>query len=236
MNNIWHKKLTDLDLKYQYPNWQKDWQWLLYKGSLTKFMRNIAMPEDLVIDLISQNWRIADDYEKNRLNLKNNFNINFNVFNILERKILMSVINQPWMFARSYFNYEAVDFFGDDLRNLGNKSLGDLIFKYYIDDYDIYNKSSMVGITGITSIISRTEFEYSYIDLDFIKNNHNYIELKKYITQNNILNNKLIARRSLYYLNSMECPLFNLEEIFLPDFINKILNLEVNIKKIINAI
>lgn len=203
---MWHKSITSINLN------DRCWSWLTQSGSLTKFLAQQAGKEDLIIKLLGQHWRSPSQDEKKRLNITNDNKG-------LERKIVMLVMNKPWLFARTFFTAHASEILGDDLRNLASNSLGALIDKYY-------------------PLITRGTFEYSLLD----KDNFLYNELMNSLLQNNhnintanyIMRNKLIIRRSLFFYNDpknqniIDKPvLFNIDEVFLPDLVNKMLNLEV---------
>lgn len=196
---MWHKSLQDLQLS------NDSWEWISNTGSLTKFLEKQAGLEKLCIHLIEQSWRTASSEQIERLNMARHSKI-------LERKIVMTVMNRPWMFARTYFTEQASNYFGYDLNNLACKSLGNMLSENYPELY-------------------RGEFEYAFLDRDnhFY---HNMIELlKKYKIKidltNNIISNKFIMRRSIFYLKNVA--LLNIDEIFLPDLINSMLKLEVSV-------
>lgn len=193
---MWHKSLNELNLSLD------DWGWIAKRGSLTEFLEKQAGIEKLDITLLEQGWRNASSEEQSRLLLDKN--------KILERKIVMTVMGQPWMFARTYFTSKASEYLGQALGQLSNNSLGILISKFYPELY-------------------RGDFEFCYYN----NNSRIYadiIDLLKTVNLNidtgrNIIFNKLITRRSIIYYDNL--PFFNIDETFLPAFINKMLNLEV---------
>lgn len=91
---MWQQSLQQLDLK------DNNWAWLAFEGSLTKFLQQQACPEDLVIKLLQQNWRMPSHEQQSRLQIDNNSEI-------IERQIVMTVMNRPWLFARTYFTSAA---------------------------------------------------------------------------------------------------------------------------------
>lgn len=211
----WHNSLADLNPKYAHTSWS----WLAYPDSLTAFLRNKASNEKLIISVLSQKWCTPFLTERLVDQTEDSTNLDKHLSKYLERKIIMTVMNQPWLFARSLFNYNALQYFGDRLVNLGNNSLGDMIANYNIN---------------------RTKFEFSYVNY----NDKLYSEISDCLSvndynleDNNILSKKLIIRRSLYYLvNNNDSNiehgktiLFDLEEVFLPALINKMLNLEIDV-------
>ncbi|MBP9722381.1 MAG: chorismate lyase [Gammaproteobacteria bacterium] len=118
--------------------------------------------------------------------------------NILQRIIVMSVNHdKPWLYARSYFTPEGVAYLGSDLLNLGNNSLGSVIANFD------------------NSRVHRNHFEYGHVSLSEILNKN----LDKYFGYNNLL-----ARRSLFILDNKQI-LFNLDEVFLPALINKLIKI-----------
>lgn len=200
---MWQKNLQQLDLK------DNNWAWLAVDGSLTKFLQQQAYPEDLTIKLLQQNWRMPTKEQQLHLQL-------FDNSEILERHIVMTVMNRPWLFARTSFTRAASNYMGDKLSNLSSNSLGELIAKSFPGLY-------------------REHFEFAYLDssssllreiIETLKNNKLELDLV-----NNIIRNKLIIRRSLFYRNNNhdKLALFNIDEVFLPALVNKMLNLEVEV-------
>lgn len=205
---MWHSSLHSLDLA------DDCWSWLAYRGSLTNLLEHEAGCERLVINLLQQSWRIAGYEEQQRLELED-------TDEILERQIVMTVMKKPWVFARTYFSKQASDYFGDELHNLATNSLGTLIDKHY-------------------PLLKRGRFEFSFLTANskgsskllfnnIIKQLANN-ELDTDLT-NNLIRNKLLIRRSLFYLDNLKLQktqaMFNIDEVFLPALINKKLNLEV---------
>lgn len=203
---MWHKSLQDLKLS------DTAWSWVSYPNSLTEYLTQQAGQEDLIIRLLGQHWRMPTHEEQQRLALTNNITEN----KVLERKIVMTVMNRPWIYAKTYFNQEASNLLGNHLRKLGNNSLGLLMANLFPN-------------------ISRGHFEFAYFDQDTseYKNIINHLASFNYRidTAHNIIRNKLLVRRSLFYTDSnisnKQQALFNIDEVFLPELINKILNLEV---------
>lgn len=195
---MWHNSLQDINLK------EKRWSWLANTGSLTKYLNQQAGHENLVIKLLAQYWRVPVIDERMRLELPNEFN------EILERNIVMTVMNRPWVFARTCFTKRASDLLGADLSNLASNSLGELMQKSYPK-------------------IMRGELQFAYLQhhdhlfhhLLSLLSSNNYTVTP----ENNIIRNRFVMRRSLFYLENTI--LFNIDEIFLPALINKMLHLEV---------
>jgi chorismate-pyruvate lyase len=173
---------------------------IIHTGSSTKLLKSKVSPEQVDLNLLSQRWRGASKAELNRLCLT--FNTDTSI-ELLERSIVMLVKNKPWIYARSYFSKQACDYLSVDLINLGNKFLGELLINKYPD-------------------IVRGGFEYAILspkyDYDLYNNIINYLNNKTNVTGLRKIANKLIIRRSLYKLNNIT--LFNLDEIFLPEFSN----------------
>ena len=199
----WYESLAELNLNH------KAWLWLQNPNSLTKFLKKQAGHETLTIHLLNQQWRAPSLQEQKRLDISG-------LHEVLERKIFMSVMNKPWLYARTYFSKKASHYFGNDLNKLSSNSLGELIAHAYPQ-------------------IVRGSFEFAFVtsndslftDIFNILQQYNSnlsMMLQRDLT-NSILRDKLIVRRSLFYLH--QDILFNIDEIFLPALINKILNLEV---------
>jgi chorismate-pyruvate lyase len=194
---MWYNSLQEINLI------DSCWSWLANTGSLTKYLNQQAGREDLVIKLLTQHWRAPVSDECLRLQLQNSNEI-------LERKIVMTVMNRPWLFARTYFSKRASELMGRDLGNLAANSLGALIEKSYPHI-----------IRGQLQFAFLHNNEQMFQSILKLLTNNNYL----INPDNNILRNKFIMRRSLYYYNDMI--LFNIDEVFLPALINKMLQLEV---------
>lgn len=207
---MWHTSLQSLDLA------DDSWSWIAYRGSLTKLLEHHANCERLVINLLQQSWRTAGYEELTRLELEDSDDI-------LERQIVMTVMKKPWVYARTYFCKYASDYFGDDLCNLATNSLGNLIEKHY-------------------PLLKRGRFEFAYLSSDSKGSDKILFDniIKSLVDRqfdiditNNILRNKLLIRRSLFFLDNLKLNqnkvMFNIDEVFLPALINNMFKLEVDI-------
>ncbi len=205
---MWHNSLQLLDLA------DDCWSWIAYRGSLTKLLEHQAGCERLVINLLQQSWRIAGYEEQMRLGLEDSDEV-------FERQIVMTVMKKPWVYARSYFTKYASSYLGSDLNNLASNSLGTLIDKHY-------------------PILKRGKFEFSYLSANSSGSDKILFEgiIKSLADrgfeidiQNNIIRNKLLVRRSLFFLDNLklnsDSVMFNIDEVFLPALINSMLRLEV---------
>lgn len=200
----WHNNLESIDLRGE------NWAWLAYSHSLTKFLNKQAGKERLVIELLSQQWRVPSSLEQARLNLDQ-------PDKIFDRKIVMTVINKPWIFARTYFTQAASDYLGQDLNLLASNSLGELIYNNYPN-------------------VSRGKFQFGYLDssdslfksmIELLQHYNPSLVTDLYRDmENSIICKKLIIRRSQFLLDQHTI-LFNIDEVFMPVLINKMLKLEV---------
>lgn len=190
MDIIWNNSINFLDLS------SKSYPWLENKGSMTQFLKN--KNSELTIDVISHKLRTANKSEIQRLNSPKQ---------ILERIVYISTVENNiktyLMYAKSQFNENAIDYFGEELVNLGTNFLGELMNKKYPDLYNY-----------------RTDFEFGYLSHD----SQLYQDITMKISGNNRnlnIKKKLIIRRSLFKSKNNTI-LFNLDEIFLPDLIKQV--------------
>lgn len=183
----WYNSLDSLNLAAKVS----DMSWLQDGGSLTKYLKDHHCGQQLTLKLLHQGWCQATDEESMRLGTANKSDI-------LERIVYESSEGIPFVYARSYYSPFAVEYFGNDLLNLGDGFLGELITNKYPE---LYN--------------TRGSFEFAKLspnDPQCIVMQH-----RLNITQHE----KLIARRSLFKLENKI--LFNLEELFFPVLIRQLL-------------
>mgnify|MGYP000544179679 CR=1 FL=1 len=130
-------------------------QVITYPGSLTRYFQHKAGSIPVIIELLSQHTRQAS-YSEAKLLQCAEIDVQ-----ITERIIYMSVSNTRWLYARSHFSPDAINYLNKDLKNLGDKPLGLLLIESYPD-------------------IIRGNFEYGVI-------NNNIIRRSLYKLDNQIL-------------------------------------------------
>ncbi len=94
--------------------------WLFDQGSLTRRLTALAAGE-FTVEPLQQGWQVLRDDECEALG----------VLVGTEgwvREVYLQGGGQPWVFARSAASRPALEAFGFDLRTLGSRSLGELLF------------------------------------------------------------------------------------------------------------
>ncbi len=114
-----------------------------FTGSMTGLLQQMAGDRPLIIKLLKQHIRPCHYLEALILECVNNAAIT-------ERIIQMTVDNNIWLYARSYFSPYAMAYFGEALTNLGNNSLG-------------------VSLINSHPNMVRSNFEYGMLDKNIVR-------------------------------------------------------------------
>ena len=140
------------------------YQWLAEYGSMTSCLTEAA-GEPLDVEVLSSNEQELSAEEKSFLAL-NNRNKAY------VREVIMSIDDSPWLYGRTVVPHETLKGDGEQLKQLGTKPLGQLLFKN--------NVSSRLFIE--VAVITKNHFLYP----DLVSN---------------IQQKHLWARRSMFLFN-----------------------------------
>lgn len=135
--------------------------WLCYQGSMTQKIRSIS--PDIKIDVVQHKWDIPCFQEREALRLLQQ--------PALVREIRMLCNNEVWIIARTVIPSSALLGKWLALKRLGNKPLGDFLFK--------------------DPNVARSQFEFQLLGPHQSKNKMDDFAFTE----------ELWARRSLFYLN-----------------------------------